>query len=227
MFKKEKNGKTNIKSSKKEAKILVFLLVLAIIFTLLIFSKIRIKIENFKFTSLSSRHTNKDFNINIKICILRKIPIISIGITKQKIQKLKLNEKMKNADLKVIEDKKFDKKMLELIKKSNISIKKFDLKIELGTKSPSLTALLVPIVSTIIAIILQKNMQNTKNYYPKFIIEPKYINQNLINIAFDGIFEMKLIHIINMIYILNKKEKEGVKKYERTSNRRSYDYSYE
>lgn len=60
-----------------------------------------------------------------------------------------------------------------------------------------------------------------KNY----IIEPIYRNKNLINIAFSGIFELEMMHIINMISILNKKE--GVKENERTSNRGAYDYSYE
>ena len=59
----------------------------------------------------------------------------------------------------------------------------------------------------------------------KYIITPLYFNQNIVNIEISGIFEIKMIHIINIIYILNKKE--GVKKNERTSNRRSYDYSYE
>ena len=59
----------------------------------------------------------------------------------------------------------------------------------------------------------------------KFNVKPVFINKNLLNIDFSGIFEIKMIHIINIIYILNKKE--GVKKYERTSNRRSYAYSYE
>ena len=36
---------------------------------------------------------------------------------------------------------------------------------------------------------------------------------------------IKMIHIIDMLYRLNKKGE--VKRYERTSDRRTYDYSYE
>ena len=68
-------------------------------------------------------------------------------------------------------------------------------------------------------IIIQNYKEQNINIYPV------YNYQNLLNIEFSGIFEIKMIHIINIIYILNKKE--GVKKNERTSNRRSYDYSYE
>ena len=113
--------------------------------------------------------------------------------------------------------------MLKATKKINISIKKIKLYIELGTENASLTSIIIPIVSTVIANIFYKKVENYKNQ--NFTIKPIYINQNLINILIDGIFEIKMIHIINIIYILNRKK--GVNKHERTSNRRSYDYSYE
>ena len=87
----------------------------------------------------------------------------------------------------------------------------------------SLTALLVAIISSITGIVFRKSIIDSKKQ--SFRIVPVYINKNLINIAVSGIFEIKMIHIINIMYVLNKKE--GVKKNERTSNRRTYDYSYE
>ena len=69
--------------------------------------------------------------------------------------------------------------------------------------------------------ISKKAMREDKIFYN---VEPIYNSQNLINIAISGIFQIKMIHIINTIYVLNKK---GGIEYERTSNRRSYDYSYE
>ena len=82
---------------------------------------------------------------------------------------------------------------------------------------------MVPIISTFIAIILRRKIKKIEDQ--TFIINPVYINQNLVNIILSGIFEIKVIHIINILYVLNKKG--SVKKYERTSNRRAYDYSYE
>ena len=67
--------------------------------------------------------------------------------------------------------------------------------------------------------------KSTKKATTNFNVTPIYNNPNLINIEFSGIFEIKMIHIINIIYILNKKE--GVEKNDGTSNRRAYDYSYE
>lgn len=202
---------------------MVFLFVF-LVFILLIFSKIQIQIDNLSFSSNRIRHINKDYQIIIKLLVFSKIPIFKYNITKTKLEKLRLKEKVRNMDFKILKNRnKFDKKMLKATKKINISIKKIKLYIELGTENASLTSIIIPIASTVIANIFYKKVENYKNQ--NFTIKPIYINQNLINILIDGIFEIKMIHIINIIYILNKKE--GVKKYERTSNRRSYDYSYE
>ena len=91
-----------------------------------------------------------------------------------------------------------------------------------GSRWFVLTAIIVPVISTMIALLLRKNMKRLENQ--TFIIHPIYQNQNLVNLSVSGIFEVKISHIINIIYILNRK---GVKEYERTSNRRAYDYSYE
>lgn len=223
MFKKEKNGKANIISS-KGAIILVFILVLIVLIIFLVFSRIRIEVINFKFSSQTQRHINKDYKVVIKLCVLKKIPILKINITKTKLEKMKIKEKLKNIDFKIIQNKnRFDKNVIKAIKKSNININKINLNLEIGTENATLTSVIVPAISTILAILLSRKIENPKNQL--FIIQPVYINQNLINIVFSGIFEMKMIHIINIIYILNRKK--GVNKHERTSNRRSYDYSYE
>lgn len=203
---------------------MVFIFVLILIIILLVFSRIRIEVINFKFSSQTQRHINKDYKVIIKLCILKKIPILKVNITKTKLEKMKIKEKIKNIDFKIIQNKnKFDKNAIKAIKKSNININKINLNLEIGTENATLTSVIVPAISTILAILLSRKIENPKNQL--FIIQPVYVNQNLINIVFSGIFEMKMIHIINIIYILNRKK--GVNKHERTSNRRSYDYSYE
>ena len=203
---------------------MVFLFVVLVSILILIFSKIRVRVENFRFSSMQDRHINKDYKIIIQLCILAKIPIVKINITKTKLEKLKIKEKMQKIDINVLkDDKEFDKKILKAIKEAKIIIKKMNLKIELGTENAALTSIIIPVISTLIAFLLKNRI---KEYTSQtFVIRPIYINQNLINIAFSGIFEIKMIHIINIIYILNKKE--GEDKNERTSNRRAYDYSYE
>ncbi len=210
---------------------MVFLfIVLFILLTniLLIFSTIQIEIKNLKFNSQQlPRHINKNYEIIIKLLLLKFIPILKVNITKNKLEKLKLKEKIKNFDFKIIQNnKQFDKKALVIFKELNIDIQNIKLYVNIGTENASLTSILVPTISTIIAFILNKKIKKFENQI--FKIQPIYTNQNLVNIDISGIFDIKISHIINIIYILNKEQKKGVRENnERTSNRRSYGYSYE
>lgn len=206
---------------------MVFLYIIGVVFIILIiflFSKIQIKIENFKFTSETIRHINTDYKFVIKLYIFSKIPILKISITKKFLERLKLKEKMKTFEMDFIENKlKVDKDILKAMKKLDVNIKKLNLRIDLGTENASFTSILIPILSTVISMLLRNRIKDYKSQH--YIINPIFTNQNLINIELSSIFEIKMIHIIDSIYVLNKKE--GVDKYERTSNRRTYDNCYE
>ena len=77
---------------------------------------------------MQDRHINKDYKIIIQLCILAKIPIVKINITKTKLEKLKIKEKMQKIDINVLkDDKEFDKKILKAIKEAKIIIKKMNL----------------------------------------------------------------------------------------------------
>jgi len=207
--------------------VFLFILIIFVLITIIfVYSKISIEIINFKFNSETIRHINKDYEIIIKLKILGFISILKVSITKAKIENLKLQEKIKNIDINIFENgNKIDKKFLTAFKKLNIDIKEIELQITLGTENAFLTSILVPAISTIIAFVLHKKIKEFNKQ--KFIIEPIYMNQNLVNLDISGIFEVKIRHIINMISNLSKNEKKGVKEYERTSNRRAYGYSYE
>lgn len=213
---------------KREAYILVFLFVciaICLLLISLILAKIKIEIIDFRFCSRTKRHLNKDYKIIVKLCVFGFIPIFKINITKTKLEKMKLEEKIKDFDFKELKDnRKLDQNILTVIKNINITIKEIELYVDIGTENASLTAILVPAISTVIAIILHKTVKDFDKQI--FVINPVYQNQNLVNISVSGIFEIKISHIINIIF-LNKKEKKGVKEYERTSHRRSYGYSYE
>lgn len=172
------------------------------------------------------RHINKDYKIIISLYVLKVIPILKISITKTKLEKVKLKEKIKKLDFSLLEKKfSFDKKIWKSIKEANVFIKNINLHVDIGTENASLISIMVPAISTVIAIILRKKVKKFENQ--TFMIHPVYQNQNLVNLYISGIFEIKVCHIINIIYMLNRKEKKGVKKYERASHRRTYDYSYE
>lgn len=192
---------------------MVFLFVLLILI-LLIFSQIRIKVENFKFSSEkeNSRFINEDYNVKIQLIVLKFVPVVWININNKKIQKLKETKKI---------DFDFNKMFKNISKQKTkfvpIKIKKIHLNLDLGTDFSTLTTMIIPLVSTILSIILFKSDTKQKNVYYK--ISPKY-NENIIKFELTGIFEIKMIHIINVIC-------KGEWRDERSSNRRSYDYSHE
>lgn len=215
---------------------MVFLFVFAFIILItiiLLFSKIKININKFNYLSINPKNRKTDYNIIIQLIILKKFPILEIKFNKNNIIKIenmkrKIKNKFETFDFTEIEkDKEIKKKILEIIKKLKIDIDKINLNIEIGTENAVLTSFIIPVVATLLTYILKNNIKNNviKSEENKFKIQPIYYNQNLLNILFSGIFEIKMIHIINIIYILIKKE--GVKEYERTSNRRTYGYSYE
>ncbi len=213
----------------KEGDILVFLFIFLIIMLMIITMKIKIKCENFKFKSLEKEHLEKDYKIEIIIYIFRIIPIFKFKITHKKIKKALNNEKIRKVvnkqKIEIIENKKdIDIKYIKDIKNIKIQIDEMNLNIELGTEDAAITSFIIPVISTFIALFISRKIQKYNNKQ-KFSIKPIYINQNSINVEFSGIFQIKMIHIINTICIVSKKKKGD--KNERTSNRRSYDYGYE
>ena len=202
---------------------MVFLFIILSLIILLVTSKIRVEVEEFKFLSKMPKKRRTNYRLVLKLCILSKVPIIKIRLNKEKITKLKNKGIFRNVGIKEIEKDLNPENLPKILKENKVDIKKLKLKMELGTENASLTAILVPIISTLISFVIRLKIKEYKNQ--SFIIKPLFLNQNLVNIEFSGIFEMKMIHIINIIYILNKKK--GEDKNERTSNRRSYAYSYE
>ncbi len=224
MIKKEKNGKTNINPT-KGGYILVFLLCLltilliVLIITIIIAkAKISIEVKNLKIKANKKMYISD----NYKIIILNKISILKFNLNNEKL----VLERNKRINKKGLKEESFLKNKIkkEILKHfSDIQVNKLNLKIKIGTENAFFTSMIIPIISSIISIILMKKITNAEKQ--KYIVEPIYLNQNILEILISGIFEMKMIHIINIIYVLNKERK--VNKHERTSNRRSYDYGYE
>ena len=193
-------------------------------------SKLDIRIINLIIDSQSKKYINDRYEIIIKLKIFGNIPILRFTMNKNKLRKIqqswKMNEKVKQLEKNILQNKdKFDMKMIKGVKEfsKNIYMENLDLEVELGTENAFLTSMLVAFFSSILAISFSIMHVKEKNIV--YEIEPVYRNENFIKIEISGIFQIKLIHIINTIYVLNKKG--GRKNHERTSNRRSYDYSYE
>lgn len=203
MFKKIQTGKTN----KMEEILLVFLFILLILLLILIASKIRIKIDNLQFTSkkIDNSYLNNNYNIKIELIILEILPLIWININKRKIDKLKSKNKI-NINLKNINKKMSKIKISKIKDKINVKIKEFNLKLFLGTDFTIFTSLIIPIFSTLIAILLsKKEVDKSKQNYE---LKPVYNLGNLVEFEFSGTFEIQIIDIIKMlIYVLNSNQK--------------------
>lgn len=205
---------------------MVFLFILLTIIIVLIFSKIQVEIENFRLNLPKNKNKilNDTFLFKIKLVIFGTLPIINLKINREKLKKLENNLKDKKIKLDINKiGKQITKENINDAKKLQMHIEKIKLKINFETENTILTSFIVPIISTIWSIVLTK--KRVKEEKQRLEINPIYNKGNLVNIVFEGIFEIKMIHIIKVICAKIKKRR--VEKYERTSNRRAYDYSYE
>ena len=191
---------------------------------MIIYSTIKIELKDFEFTlpKEKKRYINENFEIIIKLYILKKIKIVNLKIPNDKINKNQIEKIFKNID--IPEDKKdLEIEIIDIFKNLNINLEKIKLKLYLGTEDAAITAILIGIISTILGIYFKFKLDDLENV--KFETIPIYIDKNYLKIYFDGIFRTNMIHIIYIIYILKKKRR--VDKNVRTSNRRSYAYSDE
>ena len=204
---------------------LFILLIIAILINVIILSKIQIQIKNVHFNSSKPKgKLDANYKIIIIVYILKKIPILKINVTQSKLKKLKLKEKVRQAEIDIIQNKKkIDKEILQELRKIKVQIKYWNLELLLGTEDAKITALIVGYLSIFLGIYLNKKISKHEN--KKFSIQPVYIGQNILKLIFEGIFEIKTVNIINIIWNLKKKERRNGN--ERTSNRRTYDNCYE
>lgn len=197
---------------------LVFLLILLIIFLIIITLKIKIQIINLKFSSrkLNNRFFNKKYKIIITFCTFYRIPLLKFEINEKSIKKLKDNEKIKQKIKKQQQEiknyiNKESFKYLKELRKIRFNIKDIDLKINIGTEDAALTSVIIPTISTILAFFLRKRITKFTNQI--FSVQPIYINENMVNISLNLLFELNVILIINALMLINKQKKQINKKY--------------
>ena len=206
--------------------ILVFIfcaivIIITLLICMIILSTLKIKISNLEASNITNvkekslKNPNKKAQVNISFCLFNYIKWFGLKLDEKKFNKMYEKIKLGKIDLKKLEQ---DFKLRDLLqlKKLRAEIEYLNLELKIGT---------VAVISTLISIILPyliKRYQKDKYYYK---ILPLY-NNNAYEIKFDCIINIKLVHIINILYYQFKK---GRKKNDgkRTSNRRSYGYSYE
>ena len=200
----------------------VFLGFIFLILLLLLSSSIKLNIKKFNISNFENgrkkEKIEKDIEVYLELHLFGIIKIAKIKIDEKLFKELKMTNNLKDIkkDWNILKQSK----TLNIIKKLKIKLRKTNIDLEIGTEDAILTAFLVTVISSIIGIALHSS--NYKETY--FNIVPLYYFGNSVNLKLKSIINVKVVHIIYVIYIFLKK---GRIKNERTSNRRSYDYSYE
>lgn len=198
--------------------VLLFFCALFIFFIVIMFSTIKLNIKRFNIVNTKGKKGTKEILAYFEIFLFGVLKIAKIKVTKERLKKLKIKRDFKQ----IKQDIKFARinHVLKILKKMKVKIKKANLDIKIGTESTMFTVYAVTVISSIIAIAFGR--ANAKK--STFSVMPMYNSGNYLKINLNCIISAKIVHIIYVIYILMKKRriKNGG-----TSNRRSYDYSYE
>ena len=206
--------------------ILVLILVLLILFAMLVLSTIQIEIKNLNFDSSKQKSKRlEEYLFIIKLKLFNKITWIKLKINKAKNSTF-YKKVILNKIRKINETQSFEISDIKALNELKIRTNKLNLYIKFDTKETAITAFLTAIISTLISIVLSRTTTKYEKEKYNYKVEPIFCTQNLFKICIDCIISLKMVHIINVIYILKKKR--SVNKYDkRTSNRRTYAYNNE
>ena len=212
--------------------VLVFILctiiiLITLLICFLIFSTIRLKVKNFQISNIPMpeiSESKEKYKIEIALYLFNKLKWLKVTLNQARLKKIYGKIKLEKINLKNIEQN-LELKTLTDIMKSEPQISFLDLHLKIGTEDVIITSFIVFIISTLISVILPYKIKEYQKDKYKYSIKPIYMNKNMYEIKFSCIFEVKMVHIINIIYVFLKRRRGD--KNERTSNRRSYGYSYE
>ena len=190
--------------------ILVFLFLLFIfilldsLFIILLLSNIIITINELKLSNLKEYVTD-DYIINISLNLFNKFKWFNLKLDNKKIKKIYSKIKTSKIDSRKVIDNiiRINHKS---IKKLKPDIEKLDLLAGIGTEDAILTSSTVFLSSLFISTILPQLTKRIDEKNFKYRVIPVY-NKNVYYIELNCIFAIKLVHIINIIYIYLKERK--------------------
>lgn len=192
-------------------------LIIIITLVLLFFTEIKVEIKKLEF-KIKNFDINKSGIIIIKFKILNKINLIKIETDIDKIQSLTSKNKYDKIKNHVVKNENI--KVKDIQEKLKAKYENINLKIEIGEENAATTALLTGVISSIISVIIGKYFSDIKQI--NWNVQPMY-NINILKLSLNCIISVKLIHIINTIFMMRK---EGDKN-AGTSNRKNLKYIYE
>ncbi len=192
--------------------VLVFFIIFFLIIIGLVFSKIKINIKN-----VTIINKDKNFDIEIIIYLFEILKILKIKINsehmiilKSKIKLQKIKKKiLKNFNVNKIENSIFKRITFRELKKLQLNVITLKIYLEYSTNNILLTTYSVPVISTIFGFLYNLSIKkyDSLNYY--FKINPMYLNKKYFYIEGESIIEIKMVHIISIMYqLLRKGEKK-------------------
>ena len=192
---------------------------------LIIASTLHIQIKNLSISNMQTKNNTK-YAIIFSIYFANKIKYFWFNLNSKRAKKIYSKVQLEKIDLKKFK-KVFKLSDLKELTKLHLKISDLNLDMNIGTKSPLVTSFLVITISNAISLLLPHLVNNLKDNRYFYNIKPLYYNKELYKINLDCIIEIKMVHIINVIYYIFLKK--GRRKNERstTSNRKSYAYSHE
>ena len=198
--------------------ILGIVIFISLVLLILMLSNIKLEIKKLHI----SKNQNKlkiNFVFNIAIYFLNKIKFVKITIDDKKIEEWLKKGKLNIQRLK--DNSKLNKEIIIILKYIKFKIEYFKLEGYFATFNTVLSSWIFAIMHAIIPLIIAPKVSGKYMNNLQFL----NINQNIINIKFEGIISAKIVNIINILHYLKKKG--GKEKNGKSSNRRSYAYSYE
>lgn len=200
--------------------VLTFLILIAV-FIIIVLSTIKFEIVDFELSNIIPI-TPKNYKIKLSFCLFGKIKIFSFKLNSERARKMYSKMNIEKFDIEKGR-KLLTIKNINILKKLNTRLDYLDLELDLGLEDAIFTTELITLISTVISNILPHIISKYIPNKYRYKIMPIYINKNAYYIKLNCIFQLKIVHIINIIYIYLKKGKSD--KNEWTSNRRFDDFS--
>ena len=201
------------------------LIFITIFFFLIIFSTLKIDLENFQASNLyanikdlknfldvnknqckNKKIINDKYKAKISINLLGKFKIFQVKLNSEKIKKIKIKMHLDRIDIKELE-KNIGLADIKEIMQVNPKISYMDLNIKVGIDDVVLTTYIVPIISTIISILLPLLIEKDRHNNIKYLVEPIYNKRNVYDVSLNIGIKIKVIKLLNVIYAIYKNKK--------------------
>lgn len=197
---------------------LVMLILISFAMLLLALSNIQIELKQLHISNNKGKLKFKVI-LNLSIILFNRLKIIKLSIDNKKIIKILKSGKINFTNVNISkESKKIIKKFL---KSDAVIIGNLNISGYFSTFNNVLSGIIFSISNALIPILISKKINGKYNNDVSFLNQ----NRNIINISINCIISIKIVNIINTLYLLKKKG--GSDKYGKSSDRRSYAYSNE